>query len=710
MNKTVIFTDLDGTLLDEATYSFAAARPALNLIACSGTPLLLCSSKTSSEIEQYRNRLGNTHPFISENGGGIFIPRGHFPFPIEAEESGGYQLIRLGQPYAEIRKAFIRLREESRAKVLGFGDMSPAEVAKLTGLSHDDAVLAMQRDFDEPFVFEGEPDTDFLNAIKAAGLRWTQGRIFHIMGKHDKGRAVDILMSIYRRQYDGVTSIALGDSLNDLAMLAAADRPVLVRHRDGSCDERINLTGLMRTTLPGPAGWNEALLQLTARESLLDIYNAALAAVDPRNAVLKAIRVDGGNLLVGDAAYDLDAYERVIVVGAGKATARMALAIESLLGNRLAAGLIVVKYGHTAALSIIEQAEAAHPVPDENGVVAAHSILNMLHAADEKTLVICLLSGGASALLAAPVEGVTLHDKQDTTRLLLNAGATINELNAVRKHLSAVKGGRLAQAAYPAQMITLILSDVIGDPPDVIASGPTAADGSTFADAWAVIVKYDLQAGLPANVASHLQRGIAGTIPETVKENDPCLTNTLNVIVASLRQALAAAQEQAVQLGFATHILFDGLQGEAREAASLLARSARAELDAMEPGTCHCLLSGGETTVTVRGNGMGGRNQELALAFALEIEGWSGVSLLSAGTDGSDGPNDAAGALVDGGTAAQARSAGIDPRRYLDDNDSYNFFQSYDAATDARSHLKTGPTGTNVMDIQIVLLTKTGQP
>lgn len=441
---------------------------------------------------------------------------------------------------------------------------------------------------------------------------------------------------------------------------------------------------------------------------LTDIFNAALAAVDPYNAVLNAARVDGDQLHIAGAKYHLASFDRIIVVGAGKATSRMALAIESLFEKKLASGLIIVKDGHTAPLAIIEQVESSHPVPAPAGVAATVRILEMAHAADAKTLIICLISGGASALLVAPVDGLALQDKQQATRLLLNAGASINELNAVRKHLSMVKGGRLAQAAWPAQVVTLIVSDVIGDPLDVIASGPMAADDSTYAVAWAVIAKYGLQEKLPARVVAHLQRGIAGQAAETVKEHDPCLDSTRNVIIASIHQAMAAAQEKASQLGFATKIITDELQGEARAAARFLAQAARAELAVMKPGERRCLLCGGETTVTVHGTGTGGRNQELALAFALEIEGLLGVALLSAGTDGTDGPNDAAGAMVDGSSAARARTLGIDPLGYLDNNDSYTFFQRFDAATGAHSHFKIGATGTNVMDIQIVLLHKTG--
>ena len=656
--KTIIITDLDGTLLDAVTYSYAPALPALEAIQLRNIPLILCSSKTRAEMEALRRDLGNNHPFVTENGGGIFIPNEYFPSPLDAKDCDGYKLIALGTPYAEIRRQFVRLREELGVNVRGFADMMVGEVAGLTGLSDDAARLAKQRDFDEPFVFEGEPDERFLRAIEASGLNWTQGRIFHIMGRHDKGRAVSLLKSLYERKLGIVVSIGLGDSLNDLEMLQAVDRPVLVRHQDGSHDARIALPNVRETQLPGPAGWNEAVLRLLPAnnaELLIEIFNTALAAVDPYHAVLRFAKVTENRLHVGDASYELDAYERIVVIGAGKATARMAQAIESFLGRRISTGLIVVKEGHAAPLDIIEQVEAAHPVPNEAGEAGTKRILEMMRAADEKTLVICLLSGGGSALLVAPAEGVTLRDKQDATGLLLNAGASINELNAVRKHLSAVKGGRLAQAAYPAQVVTLLLSDVIGDRLDVIASGPTASDASTFADAQSVIDKYQLGEKMPLRVSDYLKRGVNGQVAETVKAGDRCLDHTRNVIVGAIGIALEAAAEKARQLGLPAKIISAELQGKARTAARFLAERARTTLAELRAGERCCLLSGGETTVVVSGTGKGGRNQELALAFALEVEGVEGVSLLSAGTDGNDGPTDAAGALVDGQTAARAR-------------------------------------------------------
>jgi len=709
MSKIIIITDLDGTLLDAATYSFAPALPALDLIRARHIPLILCSSKTRAEIEVLRRKLGNVHPFISENGGGVFVPHGYFAAPFEAEDCGDYHLITLGTPYADIRRRFVRLRDALQVKVRGFGDMTAEEVAALTGLSPDAAQRAQQRDFDEPFVFEGAPDVRFLHAIKADGLSWTEGRLFHILGRHDKGRAVSLLQSLYEKQFGGVESIGLGDSLNDLQMLQAVEHPVLVMHDDDSHDARITIPKLIKTRLPGPSGWNEAVLRLLdANENgiLRTIFDAALAAVDPYYAVLGSAKVANGHLRVADADYDLAALKRILVVGGGKATARMAQAVETLLGEYITTGLIVVKDGHTLPLKNIEQVEAAHPVPNAAGEAGARRILDLVRAADEKTLMLCLLSGGASALLVAPDTGLTLQDKQEATGLLLRAGASIDELNAVRKHLSAIKGGRLAQAAFPAQVLTLLLSDVIGDRLDVIASGPTAVDGSSFADALAVISKYGLLDKMPQRVTALLQQGACGQLAETAKAGDRCFNQTRNVIVGALRLALEAAAIESRRLGLNTRIISAELQGEARAAAHFLAQIARRELSGMCGGERCCLLCGGETTVTVRGTGLGGRNQELALAFALEIEGMDGVTLLSAATDGSDGPTAAAGAQVDGRTAARARELGIDPQPHLDANDSYAFFRRYDERSGEHSHLITGPTGTNVMDMQLLLLEK----
>jgi len=432
------------------------------------------------------------------------------------------------------------------------------------------------------------------------------------------------------------------------------------------------------------------------------IYDAALAAADPYKAVRRFLTLAGDCLRAGELTYALDGIDELLVVGGGKAAAAMGRAVEEVLGERIGSGLLVTVPGGPASLRRIPLARASHPLPDAAGAAAARKILALLEAAGPRALVLCLLSGGASALLAAPAPGLSLEDKQQATSLLLGAGAAIDELNAVRKHLSAVKGGRLARAAHPAALLTLILSDVIGDRLDVIASGPTAPDPTTFADAAAVIERYRLWPRLPAAVAAHLRRGLAGEEAETVKDGDPCFASASHLVVGSLGLALEAAAAEAARLGFAAEIVSRELQGEARQAARFLAQRARAELGRQAAGGRRGLLCGGETTVTVRGSGRGGRNQELALAFALEIAGCQGVTLLAAGSDGIDGPTDAAGALVDGGTVAAAARLGLDAADFLARNDSYTFFEELERRGGGRRHLKTGPSGTNVMDLQIV--------
>ncbi|MBI5781171.1 MAG: glycerate kinase [Rhodocyclales bacterium] len=433
------------------------------------------------------------------------------------------------------------------------------------------------------------------------------------------------------------------------------------------------------------------------------IFRAAIAAVDPGAALRRALRYDGDRLMLPDgSAYALERFERLLVVGAGKGAAAMAQAAEDLLGDRLTAGLVVVKYGHTVPLRQIELAEAAHPVPDAAGIAATARILHLLEGTDERTLVLCLLTGGASALLEHPLPDLTLTEVQKTTALLLAAGADIRELNTVRKHLSAVKGGRLAAAAYPATVLALVLSDVIGDPPEIIASGPTVPDPSTYAEAWSILERYGLAGVVPPRVTAHLRRGLRGELPESPKPGDPRLTRSRTLVIGNLHEALVAAQAAAERLGYHSTLLTETLQGEALAAARHLARIALEE--AKSTRQRRCLLAGGETTVQVAGNGKGGRNQHLALAFAREIAGHPRISLLAAGTDGTDGPTDAAGAYVDGDTCARARAQGLDPDDFLARCDSYTFFALLDARSGKPHHFRPGPTGTNVMDIDIILI------
>jgi hydroxypyruvate reductase len=435
------------------------------------------------------------------------------------------------------------------------------------------------------------------------------------------------------------------------------------------------------------------------RENLENVFRAGLRAVDPERAVLAALRRDGGRLEVEDRVYDLDGFRRVVLVGGGKGTAPMARAVETVLGGVLEEGRIVVKTGHGLELRKTRITEASHPVPDAAGVGGTRQILELLRDCTADDLVIVALSGGGSALLPAPYTPLELEDKREATRLLLECGATIGEINTLRKHLSLIKGGRLAQIAHPATVVTLILSDVVGDPPDVIASGPTTADSTTFRDCLEIVERYRLAGRLPAGVEKVLREGAAGDIRETPAAGDPVLERVQNVIVGNNRAALQAACERARRLGYASLVLSSRIEGEAREAGRVLAAIARECEDSGSPlAPPAAILAGGETTVTLRGGGKGGRNQELALACALALEGCSGVAVLSAGTDGTDGPTDAAGAFADGDTCRRARVAGLDPRAFLARDDSYEFFRSLGDL------FITGPTRTNVMDMMIFLV------
>ena len=438
---------------------------------------------------------------------------------------------------------------------------------------------------------------------------------------------------------------------------------------------------------------------MTLRQKAVAIFRAALDAADPEQAVGRHLRVSGRTLIAGRRRYPLDSIENIWVVGAGKAGAAMAHAVERILGSRISGGLINVKDGHLARLRRIELNECGHPIPDERGVRGAGRIAQIAREARERDLAICLISGGASALLPAPAPPITLAEKQATTGLLLASGASIHEINAVRKHISSIKGGQLARLLHPARTVALLLSDVIGDDLDVIGSGPTAPDPSTFSSARATLEKYAVWERVPAAVRRRIELGLAGGVPETPKAGDPALSRVENIVVGSNRLAVDAAARRARELGLRPLVLSTTIQGETRDVARMHAAIARECLASARPARPPvCLISGGETTVTLRGDGLGGRNQEFALAAAIDLEGCPGVVVLSAGTDGTDGPTDAAGALASGDTLDRARRQGLDARQYLDRNDSYHFF---DALGDL---LKTGPTNTNVMDIRLFLI------
>lgn len=430
---------------------------------------------------------------------------------------------------------------------------------------------------------------------------------------------------------------------------------------------------------------------LPDRQIALDrVLGAALAAVEPREAVRRA--------LASHSEFELSRFRRAIVVGAGKASAPMAAAVEDVIGDRLPIeGSVTVRYGHAAPTQHVKIREASHPVPDAAGVAATQAIVDLLETVEADDLVTCVISGGGSALLTLPAEGISLEDLQRTTDALLRSGATINEINIVRKHLDVVKGGGLARMTAPAQLLTLILSDVVGNPLDAIASGPTVADTSTFADAARVFDKYALWDRVPSSVSTRLRAGVGGDVPETPKPGDALFAQAETVLVGSNLVACRAAEKAASEAGFNSLILTTYVEGEAREAGRILAGVLR-EIEASGHPLARpaCVIAGGETTVTVRGEGKGGRNQELVLAAANSLRGLPNVLLASIGTDGSDGPTDAAGAWVDGTTLDRAAELGLDPAASLAANDSYTFFDKVGGL------IRTGPTQTNVNDLYLL--------
>jgi hydroxypyruvate reductase len=435
------------------------------------------------------------------------------------------------------------------------------------------------------------------------------------------------------------------------------------------------------------------------RKDALKIFRAGLRAVDSAGAVKRHVLRRGDILTVGPRSYNLKNYDGIYVVGAGKASAAMARPLEKLLGDRLRSGIINVKSGYVRPLRRIAVNEAGHPVPDQAGQRGTRQMIRLLSRTGEKDLVFVLISGGGSALLPAPAPGLTLEDKRQTTQRLLESGAAIQEINAVRKHISAIKGGRLARLAYPSSLVTLILSDVIGDSLESIASGPTVPDSTTFSDCLRILRKYDLARKVPSAVLNHLKRGARGQVEETPKVGDPFFARTQNLIIGSNIQALLAAKKKADGLGYNSLVLSTAIQGETREIAGMHAALAREILASGHPvRRPACLISGGETTVTIRGRGLGGRNQEFALAAAIAIDGLTDVVVLSGGTDGTDGPTEAAGAIADSATLARAHALGMEAKRYLLENDSHHFFRALGGL------LITGPTFTNVMDLRLILV------
>ena len=437
--------------------------------------------------------------------------------------------------------------------------------------------------------------------------------------------------------------------------------------------------------------------QPRARALFEALFRAGLQAVDPYAAVCRQVRFRSGQLTIGSQRYPLSQHQRLVVVGAGKASGRMAQALERQVGARIDTGLVVVKYGHGAPTKKIRILEAGDPVPDDAGLRASRAILTLIGTLKSDDLLIVLLSGGASSLLPSPAAGITLKAKQLTTKLLLRSGATIQEMNAVRKHLSCVKGGQLA-AATSARVASVILSDVIGNDLGTIGSGPTAPDPTTFRDAWRILEQYEVARKVPASVRRRLEAGMKKSLPETPKAGAALFRRVNNLIIGDNRAAVDAVAKAAKGRRLQTLVLSTTVTGEARELAKFFGAMAREiALQGRPVARPCCVIAGGEPTVTIRGQGTGGRAQEFALAASMEIAGLSNVWVAGFATDGTDGPTSVAGAVVDGETVARARRAKLDLLSVLQDNDAYPCFKKL------RAHIVTGPTGTNVNDLYLLL-------
>ncbi len=435
------------------------------------------------------------------------------------------------------------------------------------------------------------------------------------------------------------------------------------------------------------------------RGAVSRVLNAALEAVDPAEAVSRFVKRKEDVLSINGRNYALNDYEHIYIVGAGKAGTPMATSIATILGSHLTEGIIIVKEGYTSGSDLGNLAktrilEAGHPIPDERGVHATEQVVRLLQETTEDDLVICLISGGGSALTPALVDGLTLDHLKTLTAQLLASGANIIEINTLRKHLNRIKGGQLARLVSPAKLVALILSDVVGNPLEVIASGPTVPDGTTYFDAYAVLERYDLLDKAPAPVIAHLIKGLRGEIAETPKPGDPLFINVQNVIIGSNLQAAEEALNQARKEGFNTILLTTFLEGEARQVGIVLAGILRQVHHNGHPlPRPTCIIAGGETTVTLQGDGLGGRNQELALSAVSDLAGIPDIAMITLATDGSDGPTDAAGAVVTGETLGRAHGLGLDPDDFLARNDAYTFFETLGDL------IKTGPTNTNVNDL-----------
>jgi glycerate 2-kinase len=435
------------------------------------------------------------------------------------------------------------------------------------------------------------------------------------------------------------------------------------------------------------------------RQTATEIFLAGLEGVKPENLIKQFVSIEQHNLQIENFQFDLSTIANIYIVGVGKASAAMAQTIESILGSRITEGHIITKYEHSVPLQFIGITEAGHPVPDENGIKGTEIIMSIAKKAEKNDLLICLISGGGSALLTDIPEGCSLDDLKKLNNILLKSGAAIFEMNCIRKHVSKVKGGLLAKTAYPSRVLSLILSDVIGDPIDVIASGPTVHDPSTYADAISIINKYNIKNEIPIQIYQLLEDGVNNKRQETLKESDEALELTSNLIIGTNKLALKIAKQKAALFGYETKIITDKLEGNIMDVAKYIMDSIKnTKKENIHEKTC--LLFAGETTIKVEGEGLGGRNQHLALLISKLLKDEPGITFLSAGTDGTDGPTDAAGAVVDSFTSQTASNLQLNMNQYIYNCDSYHFFQEVGGL------VKTGPTQTNVMDLMVVLISR----
>lgn len=435
---------------------------------------------------------------------------------------------------------------------------------------------------------------------------------------------------------------------------------------------------------------------LNRHEEIGNILNAALAAADPRQVVKRYLHLEGTSLIVGEKEFELGTTRRIRVVGAGKASVAMLQALVEIMGEHIDSGLVIAKNvpDGIERIGSVEVLAGSHPVTSMKSVLATQRMIASLEGLSAEDIVICLISGGGSALMTDPKPGVSLEDLQSLNRLLLACGADIEDFNTLRKHLDRIKGGGLRRITAPAEVISLIISDVIGSRLEVIASGPTAPDPSTFIDAQRVVEKFSLMDEIPRSILDVLKRGVAGEIEETLKPGDPIFKRTHHFIVGDNRQAALAGIENARALGMNTLLLTTSMQGEARCAGKFLAnviQQIRLTGEPIPPPAC--IIAGGETTVTLRGNGYGGRNQELALGAVSGLAGQRDIVLVTLATDGEDGPTDAAGAVVTGETMQRAQTLGMNPEEFIIENNAYRFFERLDDL------LRPGSTGTNVNDL-----------